>query len=855
MSEIYSNKYARRIEPDFNGGLIENKHIKGTLFIVKNNTQRNNQIPYESRTFDSTTTTLAYVSDDKKLYQLINNPGTDSTANTDWDEVELGQDGTLTPVGTWDPVNTPTLADSGATGRNGEFYFVENSSNPTNVNIAGLFGSVATDVYDGDWVVSIGTQWAVIRPSGTWATLPDIPTVITDYVNGTVISHTHAISDVTSLQTSLDAKIDISDIADHTISFASVPATDIISKNFLTTHYYTSTEVDGLIPNLTDLLDDINVVTNKTYSSDRIEERLAEIYADAIANSPGQVNASVGEKDGTFNGVSNVIVLDDLTDAILYVSVDGEVNLETDHYTVADSTTTEITMLETAANLDGLNYKVVYLKGIGALNETDPTVPAVVKAITAGNISNWDTAYGWGDHGAAGYITSESDPTVGSHIKAITSGNITNWTTAYNHYIQSASYSAGILTLDKFNTTDLTVDLSELDVKPTGLSFTDATRSLTLQLSDASSLSATITSEIPSQSGNNGKYLTTDGVNVSWATVSGGSTISGTAYRLAQFNSGGDNVEDSSIRSDVNGRIGLFVPTASNIGIKGSKSESDTLVEFENQDLTTGSVLRLLLNSSAANAQLLIDARKGATQVFTVRADGFSDMIDLGISNDLILYNQAGSGDQMLVVNNGGVVGSQAIPGGASTLSGLTDTTISSPVNNNWLKYNGSAWVNSNVFWDDVQSKPTFSTIATSGSYNDLLDKPTISGTSGRVAKFTSSTNIGNTLMYDDGTRMSIGGTPNVSRQDLLEIRHNSDSYAALQARNLGEGEAAVLYNASTTATHEVMSVQSLNHNSAGDELFVVYAGGRIAMYNLPSSATGLSSGMLWNDSGTLKIV
>lgn len=33
-------------------------------------------------------------------------------------------------------------------------------------------------------------------------------------------------------------------------------------------------------------------------------------------------------------------------------------------------------------------------------------------------------------------------------------------------------------------------------------------------------------SVIPSQSGNNGKYLTTDGSIVSWAAVSGGATIS-----------------------------------------------------------------------------------------------------------------------------------------------------------------------------------------------------------------------------------------------------------------------------------------------------------------------------------------
>jgi hypothetical protein len=41
-----------------------------------------------------------------------------------------------------------------------------------------------------------------------------------------------------------------------------------------------------------------------------------------------------------------------------------------------------------------------------SFNETDPTVPAHVKAITAGNISNWNTAFGWGNHASVGYAVS-----------------------------------------------------------------------------------------------------------------------------------------------------------------------------------------------------------------------------------------------------------------------------------------------------------------------------------------------------------------------------------------------------------------------------------------------------------------
>jgi hypothetical protein len=51
--------------------------------------------------------------------------------------------------------------------------------------------------------------------------------------------------------------------------------------------------------------------------------------------------------------------------------------------------------------------------------ETDPVFSgSTAFGITSGQITNWDTAFGWGDHSAAGYINSESDPTVNSLAKS-----------------------------------------------------------------------------------------------------------------------------------------------------------------------------------------------------------------------------------------------------------------------------------------------------------------------------------------------------------------------------------------------------------------------------------------------------
>ena len=53
---------------------------------------------------------------------------------------------------------------------------------------------------------------------------------------------------------------------------------------------------------------------------------------------------------------------------------------------------------------------------------------------SAGDISNWNTAFGWGDHSTAGYLTSytETDPIFSGHVASgITSTNISNWNTAF----------------------------------------------------------------------------------------------------------------------------------------------------------------------------------------------------------------------------------------------------------------------------------------------------------------------------------------------------------------------------------------------------------------------------------------
>ncbi len=71
---------------------------------------------------------------------------------------------------------------------------------------------------------------------------------------------------------------------------------------------------------------------------------------------------------------------------------------------------------------------------VGYINsETDPIFSASpASSILLGDITNWNTAYTWGNHAIVGYLTAETDPIFSTSVAAsILSSDITNWNTAY----------------------------------------------------------------------------------------------------------------------------------------------------------------------------------------------------------------------------------------------------------------------------------------------------------------------------------------------------------------------------------------------------------------------------------------
>ena len=244
------------MEPNFEGGLIHNDWLKGTVFIKITKAQRN-VIPLLSRSMEADNTTLCFVVNDNTFYKLVNNPAGDSTVDADWEPTnQVSGGGSIIPVGQWDVSNTaPYLQDTDAIGINGQFYYVQGAPNQVDVTHTGLFQGQTTQMINNDWVTSVGTHWVVVRNTTTWESL-NRPQVIIDYENGIVIAHQHEISEINNLQTILNSKFDDSNLADMVLDYVDVPDAGIANVAFLRKHFYDKTfvytraEIDALLSSL-----------------------------------------------------------------------------------------------------------------------------------------------------------------------------------------------------------------------------------------------------------------------------------------------------------------------------------------------------------------------------------------------------------------------------------------------------------------------------------------------------------------------------------------------------------------------------------------------------------------------------
>ncbi len=177
--------------------------------------------------------------------------------------------------------------------------------------------------------------------------------------------------------------------------------------------------------------------------------------------------------------------------------------------------------------------------------ETDPVFGASpASSITSGNITNWNTAYGWGNHATAGYLTGNQTITLSGDITG--SGATAISTTIANNAVTSAKIANTAVTESKLaNNAATTTKIADNAVTSAKI----ADNAITIAKLPAGASATT--------------YLRGDGT---WATPAGGSSLpSGITSQTLRYD-GSNWIANSFLTNSGNG-IGINANPISNVQV------------------------------------------------------------------------------------------------------------------------------------------------------------------------------------------------------------------------------------------------------------------------------------------------
>jgi hypothetical protein len=210
-------------------------------------------------------------------------------------------------------------------------------------------------------------------------------------------------------------------------------------------------EITGTLINQTAINQNLEIRTNNGY----LHANVTDLYVGPIAGAVKIDENSISTTDATQLTIEGFTNSADMTTAINTAESNANAYTDTRETAItsayqtyadqseADAITTSNSYADTAiANLvDSAPATLDTLNELAAALGDDPNFATTVTNSIATKwtqdntkISNWDTAYSWGDHSVEGYITgyTETDPVFLGHVaSSITSTEITNWNTAY----------------------------------------------------------------------------------------------------------------------------------------------------------------------------------------------------------------------------------------------------------------------------------------------------------------------------------------------------------------------------------------------------------------------------------------
>jgi len=308
------------------------------------------------------------------------------------------------------------------------------------------------------------------------------------------------------------------------------------------------------------------------------------------------------------------------------------------------------------------------------------------------------------------------------------------------------------------------------------------------------------------------RALFSAGTGISYNSSTGAISYSGTVYT------------DSSIRA--------LISLTTN-GSSGASTYNNTTGVLNVPTYTLAGLGGISLTSLSGSAPITYNSSTGAIGITqaTTSTDGYLSATDWNTFNGkqsaLTIGNLTEATSSVLTITGGtgAVIGSGTsiqVKQASSTVSGFLSST-------DWSTFNNK------------QGTITLTTTGTSGAatfsggtlnipqYQGVLTNPvTGTGTSGYHAKWTSSSAIGNSLIYDTGTALGIGTeTPLNVTTNRTSVTINGTSTSILSFGSGGVGKAYIFNDGTNLETY---SAGALIYNTAGTERMRITSAGNVGI-------------------------
>ena len=364
--------------------------------------------------------------------------------------------------------------------------------------------------------------------------------------------------------------------------------------------------------------------------------------------------------------------------------------------------------------------------------ETDPVFTAsAASGITSTNITNWNTAYSWGDHSAAGYLTAETndltaavtwanvpdanitESSVTQHEAAlsIASTQVTGLGEAVDDQVNTL-LQAGLgidLTYDDINN-ELTIDSNHVEVNCTNNSGASIAIGTPVYQTGVSGNNITIA---PADADDAAKM---PAIGLTTSTIANGNE--GTVVILGVVN--GLNTSSFSAGDTV------YVSTTAGVLTTTAPTGESGLIQNFGRVLKVNASAGSIAVMGAGRANAVPNLNNGnvfignASNQAETRALAASDIQSGTFADARIAQSNVTQHQAALSITESQISDLQSYLTSVS-VDGLSDATITTPADNELLAYDStsSEWIN------QTPTEAGFATVATSGAYSDLSGTPT----------------------------------------------------------------------------------------------------------------------------------